>query len=247
MKKRLISLLAMTVFVMGTLPAQDLQEILDSHFEAIGQKNLLGMETLVVTGTALMQGMELPFKFISKRPNKAYLEIEIEGAKMIQAYDGENGWMIAPWTGLADPIDLTGPDLRGLKDMADMDGPLWNYEKKGHTVELVGKEDMEGSEVYVLKVTKKEGDIDYYYMDAENFVVLKVKSKSIVNGSEVETEALMSNFQEVDGYITAFTVEQRFGGQMGMTMNTKEINKNVEIDDSMFSKPGPAPVMPVEE
>lgn len=247
MKKRLISLLAMTVFVMGTLPAQDLQEILDSHFEAIGQENLLGVKTLVATGMALTQGMELPFKYISKRPNKAYLEVEIEGAKMIQAFDGENGWMIAPWTGSADPIDLTGPDLRGLKDMADMDGALWNYKEKGHTVELVGKEDMEGSEVYVLKVTKKEGDIENYYMDAENFVVLKVKTKSIVNGSEVETEALMSNFQEVDGYITAFTVEQRFDGQVGMTMNTKEINKNVEIDDSMFSKPEPAPVTPVEE
>lgn len=237
MKKRFFAFMIVAAFAISTVPAQDLQEILDTYFETIGQENLKDVKTMVSTGTMLQMGMELPFKIIFKRPDKAYLEAEIQGALMKQGYDGENGWMVAPWTGSAEPIDLTGPDLRGLQEMSDIDGPLWNYEEKGHQLELQGTEDMEGSEAFVLKLTKKEGDINYLYLDSENYVILKVKSKTIVNDSEIEIESVMSNFQEVNGYIMAFTTEQRFGGQMSMTINIEDVKTNEEIDDDIFKKP----------
>jgi outer membrane lipoprotein-sorting protein len=237
MKKRLFTILTLTFFTLGILPAQDLHEIMDAHFEAIGQKNLINVNTLVMTGKILQMGMEMPFKTITKRPDKAYIEAEIQDSKMKQGWDGKNGWMVAPWTGSAEPIDLTGPDLRGLQDAADMDGPLWDYQAKGHKLELVGKEDMEGTQVYVLKLSRKDGNIDYMYMDAENYMVLKLVSKTIVNGSETEIEARMSNFQDVDGYTMPFTIEQTFDGQPGMSFNIEKVTRDDEIDDSIFSKP----------
>ncbi len=237
MKIRFITSLSLSFLMLGILPAQDLQEILDAHYEAVGQKNLKDVRTMVAKGKIMQMGMEMEFKSITKRPDKSYLEADIQGAKMKQAYDGKNGWMIAPWTGSAEPIDLTGPDLRGLQDAADMDGPLWNYADKGHTLELIGKEDMEGTEVYVLKLTRSDGNIDYMYMDADNYVVLKLVSKTIINGSETEVEAYMSNFQEVNGYVMAFTVEQTFGGQPGMSLNIESVVQNEDIDDSIFMKP----------
>jgi outer membrane lipoprotein-sorting protein len=238
--KRLSGILILTVFTLGILTAQDLQEILDAHFEAIGQKNLNKVTNMVATGKILQMGMEMPFKTISKRPDKAYIEAEVQGTKMKQAYDGQNGWMVAPWTGSAEPIDLTGPDLRGLQDAADIDGPLWDYQVKGHKLELTGKEDMEGTEVYVLKLTRKDGNIDYMYMDAENYVVLKMVSKTIVNGSETEIESRMSNFQDVNGYIMPFTIEQTFGGQPGMNLNIEKVSFNEDVDDGIFTKPAPS-------
>ena len=237
MKKRTLTILTLAFAMVAFLPAQNLQEILDTHFETIGQENLADVKTMVSTGMTLQMGMEMPFKFITKRPDKALLEVDIQRAKMQQAYDGENGWMVAPWTGSAEPMDLTGPDLRGVKDMSDLDGPLWKYKEKGYELELMDSEDLEGTKVFVLKLTKEEGVTEYYYMDSENYVVLKVKTKTIVNGSEVEVEALMSNFQEVNGYVTAFTTEQRFDGQPGMTINIEEINYNEEVDDKIFVKP----------
>ena len=58
-----------------------------------------------------------------------------------------------------------------------------------------------------------------------------------MNGSETETEALLSNYQDVDGYIMAFTIEQKYGGQTAMTIMMDEVESNVEVDDSIFSKP----------
>ena len=237
MRNRFFCLLTLTVFSVGMLSAQDLQKILDAHFEAIGQKNLSKVKTMVVTGKIVQQGVEMPFKTITKRPDKAYIEAEVQSAKMKQGYDGQNGWMIAPWTGSAEPIDLSGPDLRGLKDAADLDGPLWDYEEKGSTLELTGKEDLDGSDAYVLKLTRKDGNIDYFYMDAENYVILKLISKTIINGSETEVDTHLSNYQEVEGYIMPFTQEQSFDGQPGMSMNFEKVSFNDEVDDGIFKKP----------
>ena len=102
---------------------------------------------------------------------------------------------------------------------------------------LDGTEEVDGSEAYVLKLTKKNGNIDYYYMEAESYLILKIKSKTMMNGSETEAEAILSNYQDVDGYIMAFTIEQIYGGQSAMTIMMDEVKTNVELDDSIFSKP----------
>jgi len=117
--------------------------------------------------------------------------------------------------------------------------------KKGHTCELMDSEELDGAEVFVLKLTKEDGDIEYYYMDAENFVVLKVVSKTIANGSEIEVEALMSNFQDFGGYIMPLTTEQKFNGETGMTMNIEDVARDEKVDNSIFLKPA-TPANPAE-
>lgn len=233
------------VIALSSVSAQDLDEILETYFETIGQENLIGVESIVSTGKVLQMGQEMPFKFISKRPGKAYIEIDFQGTKMQQGYDGENGWAILPWTGSAEPMDITGADLKPLEEMGDMDGSLWEYEKKGHSCELMDSEDLDGAEAFVIKLSKKDGDIEYYYMDAENYVVLKVVSKTIVNGSEVEVEALMSNFQDFGGYIMPMTTVQKFNGQTGMTINIEDVITGEDVDDSVFTKPD-VPAKPAE-
>ena len=91
------------------LSAQDAQAILDQHFEAVGQENLLKANTIQASGKAMQMGMEFPFNMIQKRPDKLKLVIEVQGSQIIQAVNGESVWAVNPMTGSADPIDLTGP------------------------------------------------------------------------------------------------------------------------------------------
>ncbi len=240
MKKTIFAVICLVIFPLGSAYAQDLQKILDKYFKTIGQENLLKVNSQISTGKILQMGMEMPFKAITKRPNKSYLEMEIQGAMMKQAYDGENGWMVAPWTGSADPIDLSGPEAISVKEMADMDGNLWNYEEKGHQLELVGTENLEGTEVYSLKLTKEGGNVDHYYIDKEKFIVRKMTTKVVINGQETKMEMLFSNYKDVDGVLVPFTTEQRFDGQTGMTVNIDGVKINEEIDDALFLKPAPA-------
>jgi hypothetical protein len=237
MKKNIFALFIMTIIAIGSLSAQDLDEILETYFETIGQEKLLDAETISSTGKMMQMGMEMPFKMTFKRPRKLHLEVDVQGTKMVQGYDGENGWMIAPWTGSAEPIDIEGAELQQLDENADMDGKLWNYKEKGSEMELVGTEEMEGTSVYVLKLTTKDGNVNTYYLDSEKYVILKSVSKTLMQGSKVEVETFMSNFQEIDGYVMPFTTEQKFGGQIGITMNIETVEYNIKVDDSIFAKP----------
>jgi outer membrane lipoprotein-sorting protein len=237
MKKTIITIICLAIFTVGSAYAQDLQKILDKYFETAGQQKLLTLKSLVSSGKTIQMGMEMPFKTYQKRPSKSRLEIEIQGSTMVMAFDGEKGWAIQPWTGSSDPIDIVGPELGSVKELADLDGALWDYEKKGHQLELVGTDEFAGTEVYVLKLTRKEGDISTFYVDSEKFVTLKMVNNMVVEGQEVEMEMHMSDYQEVDGIKYPFTTEQRMNGQVFMTIKIEEVSFNEDLPDDMFAKP----------
>ena len=94
MKKIIITIMSLAIFTVGPTYAQDLQSILDKHFKAIGQEKVLKVQTQVSTGKILQMGMEIPFKSITKRPGKAYMEMDLQGTKVVTAFDGVKGWAI---------------------------------------------------------------------------------------------------------------------------------------------------------
>ncbi len=249
MKKRfnfLFAAILMTTSMALNAQNMTLDEILEAHFETINQDKLLEIDNMVQIGRALQMNMELPYKTVMQRPEKIYMEVEIQGARMQQAYNGETGWMIAPWTGTMEPQDLTGTQLKSFESQADMDGNLYNWEEKGHRVTLVGEEEMEGTPVYNIKLVHTNGDEYNYYMDAENFVVLKVKAKVKVEQGEVEGETYLSNYKPVEGIIMPFVIENRVNGQTQMQIVVDSVKFNTGIDESIFEKPE-AEEMPTEE
>jgi len=239
MKHKIFFSLFLAFAAFTFIAAQDLDEILDTYFETIGQEKLLKVKTMTSTGKVMMpmMGAEGGFKTFNKKPDKIRVEVEMMGSSVVQAYDGADAWSINPLAGSPDPVDMVGPEAEGMIETADMEGQLWNYKEKGHQLELEGSEEVDGSEAYVLKLTKKNGNIDYYYIDSENYVVLKIKSKTIMNGQELEVEVLLSNYQVMDGYLSAYTIEQKYNGQTGLTIQLDETKFDVEMDDSIFTRP----------
>jgi len=225
--------MAMVVLSVGS--AQDLDKILKSHFKAIGQKNLDKITSIQATGYASAMGMEMPFTMNIKRPDKLKIIVEVQGAQMIQAVDGETAWSVNPMMGSSAPVELTGAEADGLKENADMDGQLYEYEKKGHQLELDGSETVNGNDCHVLKLTKKNGNTDYYYLDKESFLIHKIRASTVSNGMPMEVEAFTSNYKEVNGYMMAFSTEQRTGGQIFLNLELEKVEVNVEMDDAMFS------------
>ncbi len=237
MKKNVAFTIFMAFMAIPFICAQDLDRILENHFDAIGQENLSEIKTIKATGKALNMGMEMPFTMMNKRPNMIRIVVEFQGSQVIQATDGETVWMVNPMMGSAEPVEITGEQGGGLIESADMDGQLWNYKQKGHQLELDGTEEVDGEETYVLKLNKDSGNTDYYYLDKDNYRVVKVRSTAIMNGSEVETETFLSNYQDVEGYMMPFVTEQRFDGQPANRIMIEEVTFNEKMDDDIFSMP----------
>ena len=226
----------MAAFASTASIAQNAQELVDEYFKTIGQENLLKVKSIYATGKALQMGMEFPFEMMNKRPDKLKMIFEVQGSQIVQAYDGERAWAINPMSGSSEPVDLTGPQADATKENADMDGQLWNWKEKGHQLELEGTEEVDDVEMYVLKLTKKNGNIDYYYLDPDSYLVPKMRSIVMMEGSETEVEVIMSNYQEVNGYIMPFTMEQRMNGQTIITIMIENVEVDKEFEDAFFSK-----------
>ncbi len=236
--KKILSL-ALSAFLLSAvnLTAQDLEEILDNHFEVIGMDEVLETNTMIAKGKAIQMGTEFPMVLYQKRPNKIRMEAEIQGTKLVQAYNGENGWAIIPWAGSMEPQDMTEEQAKSFKQMGDMDGDLYNWKEKGHTLTFEGEEEMEGTPAYKLKLEKEDGDVYTYYLDTENYVILRADSKVDVQGTEVESSSYFSNFKPVQGMIMPHSIESKVNGQVQSQIVIDSYEIDSEIDDSMFDKP----------
>jgi outer membrane lipoprotein-sorting protein len=234
MKNLITFIFAFTIF---GLQAQDLQEVLDSYFETIGQEKLIEHTSMTAKGKSIQQGMETDFVVYQKRPDSFRLEVDIQGAQMIQAFDGEKGWMVAPWTGSLDPVEISGWQLDAMARQSDFDGMLYNYKEKGYEAELIGTEDMEGTDVFKIKLTAEDGNVYYHFIDSENFVLLKTTSKIKMGDSEIESDTYFSNYKEKDGIIMPYNIESRTNGQTASQVNMDEVIFDEEIDNSIFTMP----------
>jgi hypothetical protein len=114
---------------------------------------------------------------------------------------------------------------------------LFDYKEKGNTVELMGQEDMEGTPVYKLKITLKDGDVRYYFLDAEYFLELKVTSKIKRGEAEFDVETFLSDYKEVNGQMIAHAVESKAGGNVVSQITIETVEFDVPVDDAIFVMP----------
>jgi len=236
MKNLVASFLLMMIFASLSF-AQTVDEILEQHFAAIGQEKLLATNTMSTKGKIVQGQFEIPFTSFQKRPMNFRSEAEFQGMKISSGFDGTQGWSVNPMMGSTDPQPMTEEQIDRMKIQSDYDGLLYNYKEKGYTVEFTGKETVDDIETYVLKLTRPNGDVITSYIDAENFVMLKMKSKLKMQGVETEAETIFSNYKFVNEILIAHSMETKVNGETMMQMVLEEVTYNTEIPDSMFMMP----------
>lgn len=220
--------------------AQTADELIEKNIQAKGgREKIQAIQTLRMTGKmSLGQGMEAPVTIELARPDKMRMEFVFQGMTGVQTYDGKEGWALMPFMGKTEAEPIAGKQLEGIQEQADFDGLLMDYKAKGHQVELAGKEDLEGTPTYKLKLTKKNGDIGYYWLDAESFLEIKAAGKTNVNGQEIEGESWFGNYKEAGGVVFAHSVENKAVGQPGsMAITIEKIEVNPDLPAGRFGKP----------
>ncbi len=234
----LYALAALPVAAQTDVPSVD--EILKKHHDALGgEAKIKAIQSIKMTGKAVVGGgqMEAPMTMQQKRPGMMRMELSFQGMSFIQAFDGTTAWMINPFQGGTEPQKSDEEQTKDAVEDADLDGVLMDYKAKGHSVELVGKEDVEGTAAYKLKVTKKSGKVDYQFLDAKTFLPLKTITRRKQMGQELEIEVLPSGFKPVNGVLMPHALEQKMGGRGMMQLTVDKIEVNVAIDDAQFKMP----------
>jgi outer membrane lipoprotein-sorting protein len=237
MKKMSAFLSVLFLISMIPVQSQNLDDILKEHFSASGQDKLIKLKTQKLTGKMIQSGIEIPIIQMAKRPNKMRMEGTFQSLTFIQTYNGKEGWSINPFAGVAEPQPMTADELRSMSNQADMDGMLWDWKGKGYTVTSEGKEDMEGTSCFKIKLVTKEGDSYIYYIDTDSYIMIRSTTKTKVMGNETEADTYYSNYTQVDGLAVPGKIETKMNGQLMMTLVIEKVEFDTDLNDSLFEKP----------
>jgi hypothetical protein len=231
-------------------PAQTVDEILAKNFDAKGGlAKIRAVQAMRVTGKiTLGPGMEAPAVIEQMRGDKVRMDITFQGMVLTpMALDGATGWKLMPIQGNPNPESLSPEEMKDALEQADIDGFLVDYKTKGHAIEFLGKEKVEGTDAYKLKVTLKSGDVRTVYIDTDSDLEIKIESKSTRRGAEIEGDTNLGDYKEVDGLIFAHSVDSGQKGAPGRQVITiTRIEVNPKLDPARFVMPAkkeaPAPV-----
>ncbi|HUW91814.1 MAG TPA: hypothetical protein VMV74_01515 [Bacteroidales bacterium] len=238
MKKTTLFLTVLLLALANSVSSQSLDEILKEHFSAIGQDNILKVNAQKLMGKMMQGGIEIPFIQMAKRPDKVRVEGTFQDLTFIQTFNGKEGWNVNPFAGVTEAQPMSDDDLKGMRYQADMDGMLWNWNEKGYTVTFEGKEDMEGTSCFKIKLETKEGDFFTYYIDSDSYILLHSNSKMKIMGNEIESDTYYSNYMMVEGIAVPAKIETKMNGQLMGTLIVDKVELNTDLSDTLFEKPG---------
>ena len=236
------NVIALAVGVALAVPAsaQTVDEIIAKNAAAKGGIDKVKSVTSVrVTGRIMLgQGLEAPVVLEMQRPNSRRMDLTVQDMVLSQGFDGKKAWIINPMQGIKTPQAMSAEEQQTIEEQADIDGPLIDYKTKGHTVELLGKENVDGSDAYKVKLTMKTGTVRTLYIDAARFLEVKEESKRTIRGREVEGETIYSDYKAVAGMMYPHSIDN---GQKGNPQREKviieKIEINVPLDAARFKMP----------
>ena len=247
MKSCLYLFLAAALLLPAVSSSQTVEAIIAKNAQARGgMEKLRAIKTLRITARLSQGSFRATYVQENKRGDKVREETIIQGMAQVQAYDGRSAWQINPFGGRKDPELMSVDDTKQLILDSDLEGFLIDYKEKGHQAELIGHDSVEGTDCYKIKVTLKDGDIRYYYLDADSYLEIKIETQSTVRGAVVYTDTMLGDYEQVDGVYFPFSIEagetnSPSDQHIRLTVEKVEINPNLE--DNRFSVPA-APAKP---
>jgi len=241
MRRRFVALLC--VFTMPAAFGYTADELATRNIEAKGGlDNIHALKSLRLSGHMRIQQdtVELDYVTLIKQPGSVRYEAVLQGLTQIQAFDGAQAWQINPFQGRKDPEKLSADDAKGMgEDAADFAGPLVDYKDKGYKLDYLGREDVDGTEAYKLRVTRANGDLTTVYLDPDYFLEIRTVNRRIEHGVPVETVVDYGDYEKVAGVFLAFSQESGLKGSSDrQRVQFDKAEANVAAADGSFHFPG---------
>ena len=166
-----------------------------------GKEHLAAIASLERRGRLIVPGLnlQLDVRDLKTRGGEYRQDVTLQGMTQVQAYDGHQAWQVQPFQGRKDPSLMSADEAKGLALSADIDLPLIDYRRKGHTVEYLGVEDIDGTPAHKLRVALKSGNESTYWIDPDSWMVIRELDRQTIRGAVQMTETDYGEYEEVAG------------------------------------------------
>ena len=186
-------LLIATILVTTIFSAQTAKQIIDKNIELTG-----GLTNWKLLNSIILQGKvilgvndEYPMRIYQQRPNLTKTVVFIGNKEnVIEGYDGKNGYA----------MNYVVNKLQVQKNYVpeSFDTDFIDYENKGFTAQVLGKEKVGERDCYKVELTKNVNKTVYYF-DVQNFLLLKEEKK--------DETLVYSDFKKVNNLVMPFRIE----------------------------------------
>jgi len=211
--------------------AQTAEEIVAKHIEAIGGTEAWKkINSLYYEGKLTVQGAEINVTLTALNGKGVRQDLTVMGMTGYQIITPKAGWNFMPFQGQTTAEAMTADELKQSADDLDVQGKLVDYKAKGNTIESLGKDDVEGTECFKLKVTTKAGNVETIFIDPKTYYIVRTIQKRIANGQESDVPTDLSNYKKLpEGIVVPFSMTLPFGE---LVISKADVNK--PVDESLF-------------
>lgn len=211
--------------------AQTADEIIQKHITATGgAENWKKIHSIKKTGARNIRGNEMPVTITILQGRGYKYESEVNGMASYTIITDKAGWYYNPSRGQQKPDVMTDESVKMAQSVLDIQGPLIDYVAKGNKATYLGKDDVEGTECFKLKITYPTGKEETYFIDAGDYSLVRIITKTKANGKEQLFTTTYGNYEKLpEGIIIPMSTDN---GGNPMTLKRIEINK--DIDERIF-------------
>ncbi|MBN9662479.1 MAG: photosynthetic reaction center cytochrome c subunit [Acidobacteria bacterium] len=214
-------------------PTPTAEQILDKYVEALGGEQAIQKVTSrVMKGVVLANGQESEIEIFAKAPNKRISAMKMPNGESLTAFDGTTGW-----------LGSTGRPARVMSaaesDAARMDAELYMAVKMKSFFESIrpGRPEKIGDVACVALMGLRPGQppVRMFFDRSTGLLVRTIRYTETPLGRN-PTQIDYADYKEVDGVkVPMKWTLARPNGRF--TIQIKEIQQNVAVDDSKFAKP----------
>jgi hypothetical protein len=214
-----------------------MQRALQEYTEAYGGgRDADALSSISIEGTQEQGGKVYDFILRKKRPNAIRYRLSYGDTSVATAFDGITGWMQTNSAEGEVTRKLSRKEVSALKKEAVFESPLFRHlENRSNRVEMLGRDQVDGRDVYVFLTREPNGRQSKYYLDARLPHILK--TERLADDEIVEMTILYRDYRVVDGYPFAFEVETLKGDEVVSLVTVGSISVNPGLLSFYFKMP----------
>lgn len=218
-------------------------EVIDRNTQAMGgAKAIEAVQSIAVDLHIVDPGFAVDGTYRAARPGRMRIDVKVEGKHVFtEAFDGDRGWQ---WKGEGTTtVEESAKATAALRHGVELPGHLYGLHElrqRGHRIDLVGREKIEGIDYYALRVTLNDGYTTTLYLDPKSWLIARrrdVRPLHVdIDPTPTIIEQRMSDFRQVAGVWFSFanTETDLKTGKLLETTTVRAITINPEIDGKIF-------------
>jgi hypothetical protein len=219
-------------------------DVIERNTEAMGGRAAIeAIHSIEVNLHIVDPGFEVDGNYRAARPGRMRIDVHAGGKHVFtEAFDGQRGWQ---WQESKGQEEASAKATAALRHGVEFPGHLFGLhemKQRRQRIDLVGREKIDGTSYYVLRLVLSDGYETTLYVDLQSWLITRrrdVRPLHVdVDPTPTTIEQRSTDFRTVAGVRFPFAtmeIDLKTGKELERT-KINSVKANPSIDESIFSK-----------